>query len=490
MPGQAWRALRSAAASLSGAVSALRGCALLPPLCSPPGALAGALRPACAQALRGAGRFGLPGGLPPPPPLARLLPPSAWRGFAAKANPALKVYKPTSPGQRHRVTTSRVGLHKGRPIKALTFVRPTRAARARARLTRCRGCARAAGATTTGASRLGTEARRLAFLPALSPSPGGGHKRLYRMVDFVRAAGAVRGVVQRLEYDPNRSARIALLDYALPPASPDAPRPPPKYAYILAPEGLKAGDSVGNGPGAGVFPGCAMALRDLPAGTVVHNVEMRPGGGGQLCRAAGTSAVLIKKGDDGYATVRLASGETRLLRAECTATVGVVGNKEHHNRKLGKAGASRHLGRRPSVRGVAMNPVDHPHGGGEGKTSGGRPSVTPWGWPTKGYRTRKARARGRLRGARAHARARAEQADGQVPRGTQAVSWGVGREGRAACWRYVGVCHTQAGRRKRGELLRARATSLGRLAARPLRPARGRLLGQVREAVQRSVGDV
>lgn len=312
------------------------------------------------------------------------------------------------------------------------------------------------------------------------------------MVDFVRASGAARGVVLRLEYDPNRSARIALLDYAPPPASPDAPRPPPKYAYILAPEGLKAGDSVGNGPGAGVFPGCAMALRDLPAGTVVHNVEMRPGGGGQLCRAAGTSAVLIKKGDDGYATLRLASGETRLLRAECTATVGVVGNKEHHNRKLGKAGASRHLGRRPSVRGVAMNPVDHPHGGGEGKTSGGRPSVTPWGWPTKGYRTRKACARGRLRCVmRALTRARAEQADRQVPRGAQAVSWGMGREGGAACWRYVGVCHTsRATQSRRAAMRRARATSLGRLAARPLRPARGRLLGQVREAVQRSVGYV
>lgn len=278
---------------------------------------------------------------------------------------------------------------------------------------------------------------------------GGGAKRLYRHVDFVRPP-QVRGLVTRLEYDPNRSARIALVNYAqgatLPPppppplaraaqlaaraqasasapgarrgggggaaasaaaapagaraaataaaaaqvqaAHPAADEPRPIYAYILAPDGLKAGDVVASGPGAGVFPGHSMPLRDLPVGTVVHNLEMRPGGGGKLVRAAGTSATLVKKGDDGYATVRLASGETRLLLLGCGATVGAVGNKEHHNRKLGKAGASRHLGRRPHVRGVAMNPVDHPHGGGEGKTSGGRPSVTPWGRPTKGARTR------------------------------------------------------------------------------------------------------
>lgn len=219
---------------------------------------------------------------------------------------------------------------------------------------------------------------------------GGGAKRLYRMVDFARTLSASRGVVQRLEYDPNRSARIALVDYAQP-ASPgsSAAAPAPVYSYILAPEGLKAGDSVASGPKAGIFPGNALAMRDMPAGTTVHNLEMRPGSGGKLVRAAGTSATLVKKGEDGYVTVRLASGEQRLLREECMATVGSVSNKEHHNRKLGKAGISRHLGRRPSVRGVAMNPIDHPHGGGEGKTSGGRPSVTPWGRPTKGYRTRK-----------------------------------------------------------------------------------------------------
>jgi large subunit ribosomal protein L2 len=155
------------------------------------------------------------------------------------------------------------------------------------------------------------------------------------MVDFVRSASAERGVVTRLEYDPNRSARIALVDYAPRTPDGDGTAVKPQYAYILAPEGLKAGDSVANGPGAGIFPGCALALRDMPAGTVVHNVEMRPGGGGQLCRAAGTSATLIKKGDDGYALLRLASGETRRLLAACVATVGVVGNKEHHNRKLG-----------------------------------------------------------------------------------------------------------------------------------------------------------
>ena len=217
---------------------------------------------------------------------------------------------------------------------------------------------------------------------------GGGAKRLYRVVDFARAPSTTRGLVTRLEYDPNRSARIALVNYAAA-AVGDAPASPPRLSYILAPEGVKPGDSVASGPDAGIFPGNALALNDMPAGTTIHNIEMRPGGGGKLVRAAGTSAVLVKKGTDGYATVRLASGETRLLRGECVATVGVVGNKEHHNRKLGKAGASRHLGRRPHVRGVAMNPVDHPHGGGEGKTSGGRPSVTPWGFPTKGYRTRK-----------------------------------------------------------------------------------------------------
>jgi large subunit ribosomal protein L2 len=219
------------------------------------------------------------------------------------------------------------------------------------------------------------------------------------MVDFKRTAfPEAKGVVQRFEYDPNRSARIALVDYA-PSAvrrsstasAAQLPSTPlsPKLAYILAPDGLKVGDEVASGPKAGIFPGNAMALKDMPAGTTVHNIEMRPGGGGKLCRAAGTSATLVKKGADGYAVVRLASGEQRLLREECVATVGSVGNKEHQNRKLGKAGISRHLGRRPHVRGVAMNPVDHPHGGGEGKTSGGRPSVTPWGRPTKGYRTRK-----------------------------------------------------------------------------------------------------
>lgn len=217
------------------------------------------------------------------------------------------------------------------------------------------------------------------------------------MVDFARSLSASKGVVVRLEYDPNRSARIALVDYSQPkPAGTPVPAPNAKLStpssqlgYMLAPEGLKAGDPVQSGASAGIFVGSAMPMRDMPAGTVVHNVEMRPGGGGQLCRAAGTSATLIKKGDDGYVVVRLASGELRRLREECGATVGVVGNKEHHNRKLGKAGISRYLGRRPHVRGVAMNPVDHPHGGGEGKTSGGRPSVTPWGRPTKGYRTRK-----------------------------------------------------------------------------------------------------
>ena len=235
----------------------------------------------------------------------------------------------------------------------------------------------------------------------------------------MRPLDGAKGVVRRLEYDPNRSARIALLEYEESPeaaAAAAAGPPRPKhtnFAYIVAPDGMKAGDTVTSGPGCSILPGNALALRDvrarhvdtlqpawaradlralcilqIPIGTQIHNIEMRPGGGGKLVRAAGTSATLVKKGEDGYATVRLASGEIRLLRAECSATVGSVGNKEHHNRKIGKAGLARHMGRRPSVRGVAMNPVDHPHGGGEGKSSGGRPSVTPWAMPTKGYRTR------------------------------------------------------------------------------------------------------
>ena len=242
-----------------------------------------------------------------------------------------------------------------------------------------------------GASRpraiCGADAARLGGL-------GGGARKLYRIIQFKRPLDGARCVVQRLEYDPNRSARIALLEYQMSPeeaAAAAAGPPRPKYAnfaYIVAPDGIKAGDTLTSGPGVSILPGNALALRDIPIGTLIHNIEMRPGGGGKLVRAAGTSATLVKKGDDGYATVRLASGETRLLRSDCAATVGVVGNKEHHNRKIGKAGIARHMGRRPSVRGVAMNPVDHPHGGGEGKSSGGRPSVTPWARPTKGYRTR------------------------------------------------------------------------------------------------------
>ena len=230
-------------------------------------------------------------------------------------------------------------------------------------------------------------------------SAGGGARRLYRLVDFKRTELAGQpGVVQRVEYDPNRSGRIALVDYRPVTPAGGATEPggggkqqgeKPVYRYILAPEGLKAGDTVASGVGAGIYPGNSLAMKDMPVGTVIHNLEMHPGGGGKLVRAAGTSATLVKKDEaSGYVTVRLASGETRLLRQECMASVGVVSNKDHHNRKLGKAGSSRHLGRRPHVRGVAMNPVDHPHGGGEGKTSGGRPSVTPWGRPTKGYRTR------------------------------------------------------------------------------------------------------
>jgi large subunit ribosomal protein L2 len=205
---------------------------------------------------------------------------------------------------------------------------------------------------------------------------GGGHKRLYRKIDFRRDKWDVPARVASVEYDPNRSARIALLHYA------DGEK-----RYILAPTGLKAGDRVMTGERAEINPGNALPLRVIPLGTVVHNVELKPGGGGQLARSAGAGAQLMAR-EGKYATLRVPSGETRLVLAECLATIGQVGNLDHENVAIGKAGRSRWLGRRPHVRGVAMNPVDHPHGGGEGKTSGGRHPVSPWGMPTKGYKTR------------------------------------------------------------------------------------------------------
>eukprot|EP00232_Nephroselmis_pyriformis_P022989 CAMPEP_0182871502 /NCGR_PEP_ID=MMETSP0034_2-20130328/11159_1 /TAXON_ID=156128 /ORGANISM="Nephroselmis pyriformis, Strain CCMP717" /LENGTH=395 /DNA_ID=CAMNT_0025004059 /DNA_START=39 /DNA_END=1223 /DNA_ORIENTATION=- len=270
------------------------------------------------------------------------------------AGAGLKAYRPTSPGQRGRVITSRVGLHKGKPVKALVF-----------------------GLRSTGGR--GHDGRTCTY------KRGGGHKRKYRIVDFKRRHFGTWATVERLEYDPNRSSRIALLQYD----DPAAGCTHTGLSYILAPIGLQPGDKVMSGPGAPIKPGCALPIEDIPIGTALHNIEMLPGKGGQMIRSAGGSATLIRKADDGYAILKLSSGEQRLVLQKCMATVGRVGNEAHMNRKLGKAGASRWIGRRPTVRGVAMNPVDHPHGGGEGKTSGGRHPCTPWGKNTKGAKTRR-----------------------------------------------------------------------------------------------------
>jgi len=206
---------------------------------------------------------------------------------------------------------------------------------------------------------------------------GGGHKRRYRVIDFKRDKQGVPAKVAGIEYDPNRSARIALLHYA------DGEK-----RYILAPLGIRSGDVVLAGDGADIKPGNALAMLKIPVGTIIHNIELRPGCGGRFCRAAGTYAQLIAK-EGKHALLRMPSGEIRKVPVVCTATVGQVGNVHHENVSLGKAGRNRMLGRRPKVRGVAMNPVDHPHGGGEGKTSGGRHPVSPWGTPAKGYKTRR-----------------------------------------------------------------------------------------------------
>lgn len=205
---------------------------------------------------------------------------------------------------------------------------------------------------------------------------GGGHKRKYRIIDFKRDKMEVPAKVASIEYDPNRSSRIALLNYL------DGEK-----RYIIAPEGLKVGDNVLCSESAEIKPGNCMTIKNIPVGTYIHNVEMRPGKGGQIARSAGSYAQVLGK-EEGYAQMRLRSGEVRKILLECKATIGQVGNAEHENISVGKAGKSRWAGRRPSVRGVAMNPVDHPHGGGEGKASGGRPSVSPWGQYTKGKKTR------------------------------------------------------------------------------------------------------
>lgn len=258
---------------------------------------------------------------------------------------ALKTYKPMTPGQRNLVLVDRSHLWKGRPVKALT-----------------EGLSGKGGRNNVG--RI-TARRR-----------GGGHKRLYRLVDFKRQKMDMSATIERIEYDPNRSAYIALLRYE------DG-----EQSYILAPQRVSVGDTVISGDQVDVKPGNAMPLSNTPIGTIVHNVEMKRGKGGQIARAAGTYVQLVGR-DSGYAILRLKSGETRMVRAECMATVGAVSNPDNANIKLGKAGRKRWMGKRPSVRGVAMNPVDHPHGGGEGRSSGGRHPVTPWGKPTKGKRTR------------------------------------------------------------------------------------------------------
>ncbi|MBI4082712.1 MAG: 50S ribosomal protein L2 [Candidatus Lambdaproteobacteria bacterium] len=205
---------------------------------------------------------------------------------------------------------------------------------------------------------------------------GGGHKRQYRIIDFKRDKRGVPGKVATIEYDPNRTARISLVHYA------DGEK-----RYIITPDGLKVGDVITSGEGAEIKVGNALPLRNIPPGTMVHNVELKPGKGGQLARSAGSSVQLVAR-DQGYAQIKLRSGEIRMVRQECMATIGAVGNAEHANIEVGKAGRSRWLGIRPTVRGTAMNPIDHPHGGGEGRTKGGRHPVSPWGVPTKGYRTR------------------------------------------------------------------------------------------------------
>ena len=259
---------------------------------------------------------------------------------------ALKTYKPTTPSRRNLVTVDRSQLHKGGPVKTLT-----------------EGLTKSGGRNNTGR----ITARRI----------GGGHKRRYRIIDFKRRKFDMPATVQRLEYDPNRTAFIALIEYE------DG-----ELSYILAPQRLGVGDKVLSGDRCDIKPGNAMPMRNMPVGTIVHNVELKLGKGGQIARSAGTYAQLIGK-DSGYAQLRLSSGEQRMVRGECMATVGAVSNSDQSNIKLGKAGRKRWQGKRPSVRGVAMNPVDHPHGGGEGRTSGGRHPVTPWGKPTKGARTRR-----------------------------------------------------------------------------------------------------
>lgn len=258
---------------------------------------------------------------------------------------ALKSHKPSSPARRGLVTVDRSELWKGKPVKALTV-----------------GSFHRAGRNNKG--RITARHR------------GGGHKQSYRKIDFKRNTFDAPAVVERIEYDPNRSAFIALVKYE-----------GGELSYILAPQRLAIGDSVVSSTKADIKPGNALPLENIPIGTIIHNIEMKQGKGGQLARSAGAYAQLVGRDGD-YAIVRMKSSEQRLIHMKCMASIGAVSNPDHSNQKFAKAGRMRWRGKRPTVRGVAMNPVDHPHGGGEGKTSGGRHPVTPWGKPTKGKRTR------------------------------------------------------------------------------------------------------
>ena len=254
--------------------------------------------------------------------------------------------KPTSPGRRFQVRVVNPDLHKGEPVKALVEKK-----------------SKSGGRNNGG--RITTRHK------------GGGHKQRYRVVDFKRNKDGIPAVIERLEYDPNRTANLALLKYA------DGER-----RYIIAPRGVKVNDAVESGSQASIKTGNCLPLRSIPVGTTIHCVELKPNKGAQIGRSAGAAIQLVAR-EGAHATLRLRSGEMRKVLADCRATIGEVGNTEHNLRKLGKAGATRWRGVRPTVRGVAMNPVDHPHGGGEGRTSGGRHPVSPWGMPTKGFKTRK-----------------------------------------------------------------------------------------------------
>ncbi|NCO58260.1 MAG: 50S ribosomal protein L2 [Nitrospirae bacterium CG18_big_fil_WC_8_21_14_2_50_70_55] len=270
---------------------------------------------------------------------------------------AIRKYKPTSPGRRQQSVSDFADITRTAPEKSLLVSIPK----------------------SGGRNNSGT---------ITSWHRGGGHKRRYRLIDFRRNKDGIPARVASVEYDPNRSARIALLVYG------DGEK-----RYILAPKGLQVNDVLLSGAKAEILPGNHLPLANIPLGTLIHNIELRPGKGGQLVRSAGAAAQLLAK-EGNYAHVRLPSSEMRLIHTNCGATIGEVGFAEHSNIDLGKAGRARYLGRRPKVRGVAMNPVDHPHGGGEGRSSGGRHPVTPWGVPTRGYRTRNSRRTDRFRVAR------------------------------------------------------------------------------------------